>query len=233
MASLHLIGGEKGGVGKSVMSRVLAQYCIDRGLPFTGFDTDRSHSTFLRFYRDFAQPTVVDDYTSLDLIAEAVTADPERQVLVDLAAQTMPPLQRWIDESGVLELMAETGNQVRFWHVMDDGRDSLGMLEALLNRFGSSVAYTVVLNFGRGSDFSAFQASETKANALALGASVIELRKLHEASMHKIDLHDASFWAAAHGRGAPESLGLLERQRVKMWLSRTYEDLAPFFVKPA
>ncbi len=41
MATLNFIGGEKGGVGKSVAARVLAQYFIDKGLPFTGFDTDR------------------------------------------------------------------------------------------------------------------------------------------------------------------------------------------------
>ncbi len=42
MAGIEFIGGEKGGVGKSVVARVLAQYCIDKGQPFIGFDTDRS-----------------------------------------------------------------------------------------------------------------------------------------------------------------------------------------------
>ena len=43
MTSIHLIGGEKGGVGKSFVARTLAQYMIDRSIPFLGFDTDRSH----------------------------------------------------------------------------------------------------------------------------------------------------------------------------------------------
>ena len=41
MANIHLIGGEKGGVGKSVVARVLAQYMIDKDIPFVGFDTDQ------------------------------------------------------------------------------------------------------------------------------------------------------------------------------------------------
>lgn len=41
MANIHLVGGEKGGVGKSVVARLLAQYMIDHNLPFIGFDTDR------------------------------------------------------------------------------------------------------------------------------------------------------------------------------------------------
>ncbi|HRP28004.1 MAG TPA: mobilization protein, partial [Burkholderiaceae bacterium] len=36
-SKIHLIGGEKGGVGKSMLSRVLAQYFIDNELPFVGF----------------------------------------------------------------------------------------------------------------------------------------------------------------------------------------------------
>ena len=54
MANIHLIGGEKGGVGKSLMARILAQYLIDKQLPFLGFDTDRSHGALVRFYAGFA-----------------------------------------------------------------------------------------------------------------------------------------------------------------------------------
>ena len=97
MAAIHFIGGEKGGVGKSVVSRVLAQYFIDHHLPFVGFDTDRSHATFQRFYGAYAAHTVIEDYASLDRIAEAITSEPSRQVVVDLAAQTMPSAAtRWI-----------------------------------------------------------------------------------------------------------------------------------------
>ena len=50
MAKIHFIGGEKGGVGKSLLARVLAQYFIDHELSFIGFDTDRSHGALMRFY---------------------------------------------------------------------------------------------------------------------------------------------------------------------------------------
>ena len=50
MTNIHLIGGEKGGVGKSVVARLLAQYFIDHSIPFLGFDSDRSHGALLRFY---------------------------------------------------------------------------------------------------------------------------------------------------------------------------------------
>ncbi len=226
MAHVHLIGGEKGGVGKSVVARLLAQYFIDHELPFLGFDADRSHAALLRFYAGYASPVVVDRYESLDAIIEAVVAEPARRVLVDLAAQTQEPLARWIDESGLLELAAEQGISLRYWHVMDAGRDSVDLLTRLLDRYQDRLDYVLVLNELRGDDFGILERSGELARAQALGARVVRLRKLHDAAMRKIDAGSASFWAAARsGEAESGGLGLMERQRVRTWLKGAYQAL--------
>lgn len=228
MSSLNFIGGEKGGVGKSVVSRVLAQYFIDKERPFIGFDTDRSHASFTRFYAEYAAPVIVDSYEGLDLIAssfEDLQADGQRpSVIVDLAAQTAAPLTRWIKDSDLFDVLAEMGVTVNFWHVADAGKDTVDLLGRLINTFEEGPNYFVVKNQGRGSDFSLLEESSAMAKAMSLGARTIPLAQLHEASMRKIDRQNASFWAAIHHRDAPDSLGLLERQRVKNWLKKTYEN---------
>src|SRR5882757_40560 len=123
MTNIHLVGGEKGGVGKSVVARLLAQYFIDHSMPFLGFDSDRSHGSLLRFYAGYASPVVVDRYESLDAIVEAATDNPDKRILVDLAAQTHDPLVKWMDESGVLEMAGDMGISLHYWHVMDSGKD--------------------------------------------------------------------------------------------------------------
>ena len=226
MASLNFIGGEKGGVGKSVTARVLAQYFIDKQRPFTGFDTDRSHTSFTRFYADFASPVIVDTYEGLDLIA-AVFEEPavdgqKKSVIVDLAAQTAAPLSRWIRDSDVLAVMADMGVAVNFWHVADAGKDSVDLLDRLVSTYGAGPNYLIVKNLGRGTDFSQLDDSPALKKALALGGQVVTLAQLHEASMRKIDRQNASFWAAIHTTSGPDALGMLERQRVKNWLKGTY-----------
>lgn len=229
MRSLNFIGGEKGGVGKSVVARLLAQYFIDKGQPFTGFDTDRSHTSFTRFYADFAAPVVVDSYEGLDLIAAAFEAPPvngkQQSVIVDLAAQTAAPVARWVKDSDVVALMAEMGVVVNFWHVADAGKDSVDLLDRLVNTYGAGPNYIVVKNLGRGSDFSQLDDSAALKKALALGGKVVALQQLHEASMRKIDRQNASFWAAIHTTSGPDALGMLERQRVKTWLRGSYATL--------
>ena len=222
---IHLIGGEKGGVGKSLFARLLAQHCIDNALPFVGFDSDKSHGALLRFYADYTSPVVVDRYESLDRIVEAASAVPERRVLVDLAAQTQAALVQWMMDSGLLELAPELGLQIRYWHVMDSGRDSVDLLRVLLDRFGGRLDIVLVLNQLRGDDFGILDQSGQKQRALELGARFMPLKRLHEATMIKIDAASSSFWAATQGSAAHE-MGILERQRVKIWLKNADQEIA-------
>lgn len=227
LSRIHLIGGEKGGVGKSMVSRLLAQYFIDHAMPFVGFDTDRSHGALLRFYADYADPVVVDRYEALDHIVEAAVAQPGTRVLVDLAAQTHVPLVQWMEDSGVLGMAAESGFTLHYWHVMDGGRDSVDLLARLLDRFGNRLHCVIVRNGLRGDDFSLLEKSCQQARAQALGASVMHLRQLHNATAQKIDADDSSFWAACNAT-APDgpSLGLMERQRLKQWIQHAYQGFA-------
>ncbi len=109
---------------------------------------------------------------------------------------------------------------MNYWHVMDAGRDSVDLLKRLLDRFGDRLRYVLVLNQLRGDDFSQLQASGQWERAQALGARVVKLKHLHDAVLRKIDASNSSFWAARNvtSHEGPK-LGLLERQRLKVWLA--------------
>jgi len=226
MNKIHLIGGEKGGVGKSVVARVVAQYLIDKNIPFIGFDTDRSHGSLMRFYAGYASPVVIDNYDSLDAIVEAIVEQPDKRVLVDLAAQTHDALVKWMDVSGVLETAEELGVSFVYWHVMDSGKDSVDLLKKLFDRFGTRLNYVIVLNQLRGDNFEIFNTSGERERAEGLNAKIITIKCLHESVINKIDAGSTSFWAAqTKSTTEVKGLGLLDRQRVKLWLRDAYEQI--------
>jgi hypothetical protein len=226
MSYIHFIGGEKGGVGKSLVARILAQHFVDQSIPFMGFDTDKSHGALLRFYADFAAPAVLDRHDSLDPIIEHALEEPQRRILVDLAAQTQQSLAKWFHDADVIGLAQEHGLTLTWWHVMDAGRDSVDLLRQWLDQFGEQMKLVIVLNEVRGDRFEILEASGELARAKALGASVISLRRLPDTTMQKIDQHGVSFWAAVnHPDRAVSGLGLIERQRVKVWLNRAYGEM--------
>ncbi|ATH76672.1 mobilization protein [Vreelandella venusta] len=223
MGKVHFIGGEKGGVGKSMTARVLAQYYIDHQWPFLGFDCDASHGTFSRFYQDYASAVVVGDDDSLDGMLSAVEEHPERDLIIDLAAQSAQPINRWVEETDVFGLLNELGMQVVWWHVMDDGADSVTLLEQVLDRYqGQPVNIVVVQNLGRGDSFERFQQSKVYQQAVAQEAALIELPRLHTKLTQKIDFNNSSFWAVANDRSL---MNIAERQRMKVWLRKSYEQL--------
>lgn len=212
------------------MSRLVAQYLIDKELPFLGFDTDRSHGALLRFYAGFASPVLIDRYEALDSIIEAAVEQPERRLLVDLAAQTHGPLVKWMDESGVLDMAGESGFTITYWHVMDSGRDSVDLLKKLLDRFGARLNYVLVRNQMRGDDFGMLEQSGEQDRALGFGAHVVTIKHLSDSIIQKIDASSSSFWAAQHDADKSRTgLGMMDRQRLKMWLRDAYQqiDTAP------
>jgi len=208
------------------MARLIAQYWIDHAVPWSGFDTDRSHGALLRYYREYAEPIEVSRVEDLDRLFE-LAMQGDKRMLVDLAAQTERDLHAWVASGDVLELAEESGLKLVFWHVMDDGKDSVDLLTRLLKRYGARASYVVVLNRGRGEDFALFRASEAAELVKSLGVPVIELDPLHKSTMRKIDHLDKSFWAAVHHKdGESDSvLGMMERQRVKVWLRHAYREL--------
>jgi len=226
MSKVHFVGGEKGGVGKSVVARLLCQYCIDKKLPFAAIDADGSHGTLSRHYADYSRPVDLARFESADQILTAA-GEADHRVIVDLPAQSQRPLFAWMAATGAVALAAENGVRMAFWHVIDDGKDSLITLDRLFAQLGRSVQYCVVKNAGRGGkDFSLFEESETRARARELGATIIELPELHAAAMQKIDRLDSSFWAAVNNRDyGADTFTRMDRQRVNVWLSACYAQL--------
>lgn len=219
MSHLHFVGGEKGGIGKSVLARLLAQYFIDRNLPFRAFDTDRSHGALLRFYGSYSSPLELNDTNQADQLVDAALEQPQN-ILVDLAAQTHQALFSWIEEVDLLDLAQKQGIALHFWHLLDDGADALRLLQELLDRVGDRASVVIVKNHGQGEDFSLFERSPTLTAAQALSASVIDLPALNRSIMRKVDHDSLSFWAAANNSQA--GLGLMERQRIRSWMARVY-----------
>lgn len=224
MGRIHFIGGEKGGVGKSLTARLLAQYFIDNHMPFIGFDSDQSHSTFTRFYDEFTSAVAVDNYDSLDEIVAAAENTPNAEIIVDLAAQTSRPLEQWLDESDIFNIFSDLDYQVCLWHVMDDGADSMQMLDRLLEKYSqANVQFIVVFNMGRGENFDRSKQTATYAKAIDCNAKFLTLNKLQPRLMQKLDFSNYSFWAAANNT---EAMSITERQRIKVWLHHNFTQFA-------
>ncbi len=228
MSMIHFVGGEKGGVGKSVLSRLLSQYFLDNSLHYAGLDADQSHPTLTRYYEDFTRPLNLDMFASIDEIMELALAG-EHHVLIDLPAQSQRFLDHWIEANDVLDLCREMDITLVYWYVVDDGQDSVQLLDNFLAKYNTLLHCVVVKNQGRGSDFYALESLAVLQNEKPHLQQVC-LPALHADTMHKIDKLSVNFWAAMNVKDNPLGhLSLMERQRTKVWIKRIYETFNTVF----
>jgi hypothetical protein len=58
-----------------------------------------------------------------------------------------------------------------------------------------------------------------------MGAHVVSVKKLNEHVIQKIDAASSSFWQAKAADKDSTGLGLMDRQRIKMWLRDVYREI--------
>ena len=85
--------------------------------------------------------------------------------------------------------------------------------------------YVLVRNQVRGADFSGLEQSGEQSRAIGMGAHVVSVKKLNEHIIQKIDAASSSFWQAKASDKDSTGLGLMDRQRVKMWLRDVYREI--------
>lgn len=227
MSMIHFVGGEKGGVGKSVFSRLFSQYCLDYGLNYVGLDADQSHATTTRYYPEFTRPLKLDEFESTDVIME-LALEQDQQIVVDLPAQSQRFLDRWIDENGVLDMAEEMNIPIVYWYVVDDSPDSKELLASFLEKYQNFIQCVVVKNEGRGADFNDIDALvEASADEEMARVNGITLPALHANTMFKINKLGLNFWAAVNAQDQGDnSLTMMERQRTKIWVLKSQAEVA-------
>ena len=224
VSHIHFIGGEKGGVGKSLVARVLSQWFIDRSAPFAALDADTSHRTLLRSYGGYSQPVDLDDFSSADEIANrALAAD--RSVVVDLPAQSSRALERWMRSVDLVRFCRDAGIRLTLWHVTDGTYDSVRDLERSLEQWAESFSFVLAKNHGRCKDFSLFDESDARRRLVDLGGRIVDVPELDAAAMARIDRTSVSLWSAVNAADGDHALAPMQRQRTRLWLDRCYESL--------
>lgn len=232
MADLLLIGGEKGGVGKSLVARTLAQYTLDHEIPCTLFDTDRSNPDLARIYGKVVKCHLAvfsEGERYEDTANKVFNAATKSRVLVNLPAQVFPAMRKWFDDNDLLEIAPEEGVNFVFFFVTDGGYDSLNLLTKSLEYFTDKATHVVVRNWGRNEFDDWDEILEEKENGklkelLAIYTpQIIDFPKfIGTADRNRIDAQSLTFAQARDDK----RLTAISRQRVKKFLKSAYEGFA-------
>ena len=129
MALINLTLQGKGGVGKSLASRLMCEYYQKRGVELKGFDTDPVNQTFgnhKAFPVDVIQlgerPDEINPRYFDNLIEKLMPMSEDSVAVIDNGSSTFLPLLGYLVESQVLEMLREAGHEVRLHSVITGGQ---------------------------------------------------------------------------------------------------------------
>ncbi len=218
---LILTHGEKGGVGKTTVARVLADYLNSRKTAFRAFDAEGSTGQLLRFHKTETASVNVADAASIAPVLDYVMDGAGRRIaLVDLGARSGEDLKNWLYRGGALE-EAEAGNLgITIVYVLGGAVDSVGHLKECFNALGRNVNYVIVKNLGVAAKFDVYDKSNTRKDLLAVGAKEISVPALDGSVYQSVDRSSLPFSGFAESKDA--SLGFTERRYCRTWLRECF-----------
>lgn len=156
----------KGGVGKSFIASLIAQYLTDQGRLEACFDTDPVNASLQSIPALGAQPVelLTEDAVNVkgvDRLIEAIVKA-EKEVVVDNGAASFLPLSRYLIENDIASVLRQHGVRMVVHTVVTGGAngfDTLKGLDALMEHFAPGAEIVIWINefFGparfQGTDF--------------------------------------------------------------------------------
>lgn len=197
---LVIVHGEKGGVGKSTVTRLLAAWLEERGLAFDAYDGDPMTRDFARF-RPAGSTTEValDDVVAIRPVLDRLMsrkAENPRLALVDLSAGAGYDLAAWLEASRALKAADAGRLVVTIVFVVGATRTSVEKLKAAHAFLGKRVSWILAVNEHLADKFEFYEASDARREAIAGGAVEIRIPSLTSEVYLEIDRLQIPFLAA-------------------------------------
>ena len=155
--NFHLVTQGKGGVGKSVIANLLAQYIKSIGRPLRCIDTDPVNKTFSGFSALDVQTIELIENDEINIkkfdFLYEIGMDNEADIVVDNGAASFLPLNNYMLEIDFPEMIMGTG-QTLFIHVPVAGGnlllDTLNGFAGIASQYPKEVKIIVWVNENRG-----------------------------------------------------------------------------------
>lgn len=150
--TVYVVGADKGGVGKTTVSRLLIDYFRATGVNFKAFDTESPTGGLKRFFP--AQTEIVDLTKSSDQIQVFDNIGVNQATVIDIRAGLLTPTIKLLSEVGFLE--AAKANKLRMivLHVIGPDAQSLDEVTPMIAALNGA-RHIVVANHINDTEFKA------------------------------------------------------------------------------
>jgi hypothetical protein len=211
-----IVGADKGGVGKTTVSRTLLDYFKAQGMDARAFDTESPLGVLKRFHPD--QTEVVDLTSSDGQIAVFDTLSRTAVTVIDVRAGLLTPTIRLLGEVGLMDMVKEGKIRIAVLHVIGSTIASFNEIE-LTGKILAGAQHFIVTNHTNDAAF--FQGIDSVAKEALNSSPRIDIPQLDPRATEFVEAASLPFSVFRDD----EKQSFTMRGKVRTWLKGVFTQL--------
>lgn len=222
-----VVGADKGGVGKTTVSRTLLDYFTAHHVPVRAFDTESPKGTLKRFHpdcTDIVDATLVSDQMR---IFDTLSSTDSSVTVIDVRAGLLSPTLRSLRDIGFLDAAKKGQLTFVIFHILGSNIASLNEIEET-SPFTADAKYFLVKNFINNTSFFEWdEATHSSYFKRFKEAIEITIPKLNEMAFEQVELSSVPFLTFVGNKGAKgeaANYSFVLRGYVRHWLGNVWGE---------
>ncbi len=220
-----VVGADKGGVGKTTVSRTLLDYFTAHQVPTRAFDSEAPKGTLKRFHPDITDvvdvTSVPDQMRIFDTLSDAAVT------VIDVRAGLLSPTLRALRDIGFLDAVKKGQFTFLVFHILGSSIASLNEIEDT-SQFTADAKYYLVKNYFNNTTFFEWdQATHANYFKKLKDAVEITIPKLNEMAYEQVEVASVPFltFVANKGpKGDSANYSFVLRGYVRHWLGNVWAE---------
>jgi hypothetical protein len=222
-----LVGADKGGVGKTTVSRALLDYFIAHNVPVRAFDTEAPRGTLKRFHPEVTEIVDITSTSDQMKIFDTLASAEEQVTVIDIRAGLLSTTLRALRDIGFLDAAAKTQLTFTVFHILGPSIASLDEISETAD-FMEDAHYILVKNYINNTTFFDWDPSTYNSYFRKIkDAHDVTIPKLNEMACEQVELASVpyvSFVANKRADGQPGAFSFVLRGYVRHWLGNVWAE---------
>jgi len=218
--AVFLVGADKGGVGKTTITRTLLDYFGARHVPTRAFDTESPRGTLRRFYPDVTEVVDVTSASDQMRIFDTLSSADAKLTVIDVRAGQLSFTLQALSDIGFLELGRTGQITLAMFHVLGPSVASLEEI-AETARFVGDANYFLVKNHINETTFFEWDQETYKSYFKKIkDAQELAIPKLNEMACEQVELAGVPYVSFVDSK----KYSFVLRGYVRHWLGQVWRE---------
>lgn len=222
-----VVGADKGGVGKTTVSRTVLDYFSANNVPTRAFDTESPRGTLKRFHPEITEIVDVTSTSDQMKIFDTLNSANASVTVIDVRAGLLSPTLASLRDIGFLD--AAQSGQITFavFHILGPSIASLDEIAETAG-FMNGAKYFLVKNFINNTSF--FEWDQSTYNSYfhkIKDATELTIPKLNEMAYEQVEVASVPFLKFVANKGPRDeaaNYSFVLRGYVRHWLSNVWGE---------